>query len=130
MKRILATITTLSLVALMGCTNWEQDTYKTLAASQAVINQAQADYEASASAPCAPSSVQCLPHTTAVYTTINKAKDAQVTAVNAFMGYEEAKAAGGTTTSLQALQTDVTVALNVLPTIIADVKALYSKGGQ
>lgn len=115
-------------VPMAGCSNWEQTTYKTLAASQAVINQAQADYEASATAPCAAGATNCLPHSQADYTIINQAKADQTLAVNAFVTYEEAKAAGGTTASLAALQTDVVVALNNLPTIVADVQALYTKG--
>jgi hypothetical protein len=120
----------LLLLPICGCSTWEQTTYKTLAASQAVINQAQTDYEASATAPCAPTASACLPHTQADYAIINQAKADQTLAVNAFVAYEEAKAAGGTTASLAGLQTDVEVALNNLPTIITDVKALYTKGGQ
>ena len=123
MKRIIG-LAALMLLAV-GCTSWETATYKTLAASQAVINQAQADYEVSASAPCPATGVACLPHSAAVYRTINTAKAAQTTAVNAFVAYEEAKAAGGTQANLAALQTDVTVALQALPTIIANIKSLY-----
>ena len=122
MKRIIG-LAALMLLAV-GCTSWETATYKTLAASQAVINQAQADYELSANGPC-PATVACLPHSAAVYRTINTAKAAQTTAVNAFVAYEEAKAAGGTQANLAALQTDVTVALQALPTIIANIKSLY-----
>jgi len=114
-------------LAITGCTNWEQTTYKTLAASQAVINQAQADYEASATAPCAPTATACLPHSAAVYNTVNEAKKIQTTAVDSMVTYEEAKAAGGTTASLNALEADVNVAIQQLPTIITDIKALYGK---
>lgn len=119
MKRIvMLTLAALTMCAVVGCTNWERTTYQTLAASQATINQAQTDYQSGT-----------IKQTTAAYTAINTAKAAQTTAVNAFVMYEEAKAAGGTTASLTALQTDVGVALANLPTIIADVKALYSAGG-
>ena len=129
MKKLLALAL---LIPLAACTSWETETYKTLAASQAVINQAQADYEVSAKIPggdCTYMStgapVACLPHSMAVYTAINKAKAGQTAAVNAFAAYEEAKAAGGTQANLTALQTDVTVALEALPGEIASIKALY-----
>jgi hypothetical protein len=127
MKRLM--LFAIPLMLIFGCTNWEQTTYKMLAASQAVINQAQADYEASATAPCAPTATACLPHSTAVYNTVNKAKKLQTTAVDSMVTYEEAKAAGGTTASLTALEADVNVAIQQLPTIITDIKALYTKGG-
>lgn len=130
MRKLLALTATLMLGAVLGCTNWEQTTYKTLAASQAVLNQAQFDYEVSASQPCAAVTVPCLPHTSGVYKTINEAKAAQKTAVDAFVAYEEAKAQGGTSASLTALQADTVTALNALPGIIADVKALYTNGGK
>lgn len=115
MKKFAAIVSIALALGLSGCTNWERATYQTLAASQATINKAQADYEA-----------KVFPQTTAAYSAINTAKNAQTTAVNAFVAYEEAKTAGGTTASLAALQTDVTVALQNLPTIIADLKALYT----
>ena len=40
MKRLM--LFAIPLMLIFGCTNWEQTTYKMLAASQAVINQAQA----------------------------------------------------------------------------------------
>ncbi len=128
MKRM-AIITAGCLLALCmtACTNWERSVYQTLSASQAVINQAQIDYEVSATTGTCPAiaTTPCLPHTKAVYDTINTAKNTQTTTVNSFLTYEEAKAAGGTAANLTALQADVTVALNNLPTIIANVKALY-----
>jgi hypothetical protein len=116
MKRIaISAILALAVIGIAGCTNWERASFQTLAASQATINQAQADYESGA-----------IKQTTAAYTAINSAKASQVLAVNAMAAYEEAKAAGGTTASLAALQTDATVALANLPTLIANVKALYT----
>ena len=128
MKRIaICTAGILLAFCLTACTNWERSVYQTLSASQSVINQAQTYYEVSAATGMCPATIStpCLPHTKAVYNTINNAKNVQTTDVNLMVAYEEAKAAGGTQASLTAAQTDVTIALANLPTIIADVKALY-----
>lgn len=124
MKKLFLLVT-LPLILLVGCTGWEQTTYKTLAASQAVINQAQTDYEASATAPCAASNAACLPHSAAVYAVVNKSKQVQTAAVQSMVAYEEAKAAGGTSASLSGLEADVNVAIEQLPAIVTDIKALY-----
>ena len=117
MKRItIAAALAILTVGMVGCTNWERATFQTLSTSQAVINQAQTDYEAGTA----------IPHNTVAYNAINAAKAAQTLAVNGMVTYEEIKAAGGTTASLTAAQNDVTIALANLPTIIANVKALYS----
>jgi hypothetical protein len=117
MKRIaIAAVLALVAVGMVGCANWERTTFQTLSTSQAVINQAQADYTTGTA----------IPRSTAAYNAINTAKTAQNTAVNLMVTYEEIKAAGGTTASLTAAQNDVTIALTNLPTIIANVKALYS----
>ena len=114
MKRI-AILTALAVLTLaVGCTNWEKTTYQTLAASQATINKAQTDYNA-----------KVIPQTQAAHDVITKAAQAHNTVVTAMVAYEEAKASGGTTASLTALQTDVTTALAVLPVFIQDVKGLY-----
>lgn len=119
MKRIaiaaILAVVFLPLCGFTGCSSWERVTFQTLSASQATINQAQTDYESGT-----------IKQTTAAYNTINSAKSAQTLAVNAMVAYEEAKAAGGTTASLSALQTDTTVALANLPTLVANVKALYT----
>jgi hypothetical protein len=117
MKRIAITaVLALVTFAAVGCTNWERAAFQTLSTSQAVINKAQADYEVGTA----------IPHNTAAYNAINTAKNAQTTAVNLMVTYEEIKAAGGTAAALTSAQTDVTVALANLPTIIANVKALYT----
>ena len=112
MKRIIG-LAALMLLAV-GCTSWETATYKTLAASQAVINQAQADYAA-----------KTIPQTTASYGAIATAVKDQNAAVTLLTTYEEAKAAPGTPASLTTVQNQVTVALANLPADIAAVKALY-----
>lgn len=102
--------------AMVGCTSWERSSFQTLAASKAVIDQAQVDYESGK-----------LPHSKAVYDAVNKAKGAQTLAVNAMVTYEGMKAQGAHQTALQAAQTDVAIALEALPAILADIKALYTK---
>lgn len=99
---------------IAGCTNWERSAYQSLAASKAAIDQAQADYESGK-----------LPHSQPVYDAVNKAKAAQTLAVNALVTYEQMKATGASTSALAAVQADVETALAALPTILADIKALY-----
>lgn len=107
---------TLALLAVAGCTNWERQTYQTLAASQATINQAQADYEGGTA----------IPHNQAAYTTINTAKTAQTAAVNQMVAYEQLKATGAPASALTAAEAQVETALTQLPAIIAEIKALYT----
>ena len=117
MKQLFAiAVLALAAIGLAGCTTWERTVYQTLAASQAVINQAQTDYVAGTA----------IPHTQAAWNVINTATNTQKTAVDSFVAYEEAKATGGTSANLTALQADVTVALANIPVVITDVKALYS----
>lgn len=105
----------LGTLGLGGCTSWERQTYQTLAASKAVIDQAQADYEA-----------RGIPRTEAAFATITRAKAAQQTAVDAFKNYELAKAGGSASASATAQAQTVTAqALLALPALIADVKTLY-----
>ena len=104
-----------TLGVLTGCTNWEQDTFKSLAASKAVIDQAQTDYEA-----------RTIPHTTPVYAAITNAKNAQAVAVNGLLAYEELRTANGTAGALGAQQQLVITALNQLPPLIASIKTLYA----
>lgn len=110
MKKILA----LAVLALCvtGCTDFERSTFQTLSTSKAVIDTAQADYEA-----------RTLPHNTCSFTIINDAKAAQTTAVNAMVIYEEEKAAKADLTAQTAV---VTSTLLQLPALIVQVKGLYS----
>ena len=114
MKRIAVALLAVAAIGLAGCTSWERTTFQSLSTSQAVINQAQDDYEVGT----------VIPHNTAAYNAINTAKKAQTTAVNLMVTYEEIKATGGTKASLDAAQADVDIALANLPTIIANIKAL------
>ena len=116
----------------VGCDNWEQNVYKTLAATQSAVNNAQAAYEVSSSQPggvCPVVTTPCIPHTTTAFTVINKAKAAQTLAVDAMIAFERLKMANGAPDALARAQADVAAALNVLPGLIADIKALYAQGG-
>jgi PBP1b-binding outer membrane lipoprotein LpoB len=110
MKRILA----LAILALCvtGCTDFERSTFQTLSASKAVIDTAQADYEA-----------RTIPHNTCSYTIINDAKAVQISAVNSMVVYENEKAAKVDLTAQTQVVTDT---LLKLPPVIAQVKTLYS----
>lgn len=111
MKRVLGFMLCILCMAVTGCTNFERTTFDTLAASQAVINQSQTDYEA-----------KTIPQTACAYAVINDAKAAQTAAVQAMVIYEQAKSAG---TDLTAQTVTVTADLATLPVLIADIKALY-----
>ena len=118
MKKLFAVAASLALaIGLAGCpaTSFERTAYQTLAATQATVNQAQADYEAG----------KLIPHNQAAYKAINEAKAAQTLAVDALEAYEQAKATNATPGKLAALQADVAAALAALPGIVTDVKALY-----
>jgi predicted nucleic-acid-binding Zn-ribbon protein len=97
---------------LCGCANFELDTFKTLAASDAVINQAQKDYISGT-----------IKQTTCTYTLINDAKAGQTAAVTALEVYATEKLAGDDLTAQTAALTGdiATVAATVI-----EVKALYS----
>jgi hypothetical protein len=97
---------------LCGCSTFERDTFNSLAASKAVIDQAQADYTSGT-----------IKQTSCTYTVINDAKAAQTLAVNGMVIYETEKAAG---TSLSAQQSAVTVDLAAIIPLVAEVKTLYS----
>lgn len=102
-------------VGLGGCNSWERQTYQTLAATQATINQAQDDYEAGT-----------LPRNELSFEAVNKAKEAQKLAVQAFAAYEQLKQTKGSQTALDAQQQIVSQALGLLPSLIVDIKALYT----
>ncbi len=110
----LAAIVLIAVAGLAACTNWEQRTYQTLAASKAVIDTAANEYNAGQ-----------LPQTEEVNALIVKARQSQTAAVDAFKEYLYLKAATGTgaavlTTQQQAVDT----AVAQVTTIITDIKAL------
>jgi hypothetical protein len=104
-----------ALLGVTGCSDFERQTYKELAASQAVVNQAQDDYES-----------RLIPRTPAAYAAINKAKAAQTLAVQSMATYEKIKEAKGAQTALDAQQQIVAAALQALPDLIAAVRATYT----
>jgi hypothetical protein len=103
------------LLGTTACNDWERQTFQVLAASKAVIDQAQDDYETSA-----------LPRTIPVYNAINAAKDAQTLVVQSMVTYEQLKASSASSDALTKQQAIVETALVRLPALIAAVKALYS----
>jgi hypothetical protein len=98
--------------SLTGCNTWERDTFNTLAASNAVINQAEADYNA-----------KTIAQSRCAYALINDGKAAQTIAVSAMIVYEQEKSAG---VSLTAQTATVTADLAALPALVAQIKALYT----
>jgi hypothetical protein len=109
-----STVAIAILLAGFACSNWERQTYQSLAASKAVVDQAQADYESGA-----------LPKTAVSFAAINEAKAGQVAAVQSLAAYEGIKANKGSTTALTSSQATVNATLAALPNLIAAVKALY-----
>jgi hypothetical protein len=102
-------------MCMAGCSDWERSTYQTLSATHAVINQAQADYEA-----------RTIPRTAGAYAAINEAKAVQTAAVEAMATYESAKYAAAGKDALTAQQNAVTAILLQLPPLIAAIKNLYA----
>jgi len=119
MKKVTAAFASLMLCFLFitGCSGFERTTLQTLSASKVTIDGAHADYESGK-----------LPHTQAVNDVITKAIAIQKTAVDAMVVYEQMKITGQTS-ALSEQETVVLVALVNLPTILTDVKGLYSTGG-
>lgn len=101
-------------IGMIGCNTWERTTFQTLSASKAVIDQAQADYEAGT-----------ITKTAQAFALINSAKKAQTAAVDAMVAYETIKASGGTSSALSTQQQVVVAALAVIPQLIVEIKALY-----
>jgi hypothetical protein len=120
MKKLFSLLLVSTLVVCAGCTNWERQTFQTLAASKATIDQAQVDYEAG----------KLIPHNQLAYTTINSAKIAQAAAVNQMVAYEQLKSTGGSASALAVDESQVVAAVAELPTIIIQVKALYTTGAK
>lgn len=102
---------TLAVFTLTGCARFERTTFRTLAASQPVIDQAQDDYEA-----------RKIPKTQCAQTLINDAKGAQTAAVNGMIVYEKLKA---TDKDLTAQTAQVASIIAGLPPLITQIKTLY-----
>jgi hypothetical protein len=101
-----------SATLLIGCTNFDRDTFNTLSASNAVLKTAQADYESGK-----------IPHNSCDFKIITDAKVVQLTAETAFLDYYQIEQAKGNTTATQAV---VVTDLTALVPVIAQVKSLYS----
>ena len=108
MKKIL--ILAALAFACVGCSDFERNTFNTLASSKAVIDKSQVDYEA-----------RTIPHNQCAYSLINNAKAAQTVAVNAFLDYESIKAAGKDLTAQTAA---VTADLLNLAPLVTQIKSL------
>jgi hypothetical protein len=114
MKAARLSVFVLLPLLLAGCSSFERTTFNSLAASKAVIDQAQADYTAGT-----------IKQTKCSYAVINDAKAAQTVAVDGMVLYETEKAAGA---SLGAQEQAVAVDLTVIVPAIVQVKALYTTG--
>lgn len=104
-------------IAAAACSSWERNTYKSLAASKAVIDQAAADYNAGT-----------IPRTKTAYALIAKARAAQTAAAEAFEEYAVLKVSRQTTSLAQQQQLVVQAVANI-PPLVAAIQQLYSKGG-
>jgi hypothetical protein len=127
---ILFAVAGLTIGWLCGCTNWERQAFQSLSATKAAIDSAQQAYEVSApTGTCpVPATVSCIPHTQTAHDAIQKAKDAQKTAVDSLVTYETAKANSQGQAALDIAKADVETTLAALPGLISDIKALYQGG--
>ncbi len=100
-------------VNFSACSSWEKQTYQLLAGYQGAINQAVADYQSGRIA-----------QTPANYQLINRARDLDVAAVQAFETYAELKVAAQGASKIDAARQVVTTALDALPPVIADIERL------
>jgi len=135
--------TLLSSVALLsGCfSSWERDTYAALAASKTVIDCAVAGYNrfdaeirhACAADPADPAfdpATFYLPQTREAQKAIEKARQVQIAAVQAFEAYAVAEIARDKTVSLAEKQAAVVACLQQLPELLSAVRALMGKPPQ
>jgi hypothetical protein len=124
---------------LAGCvSSWDQSTYASLAASKSVIDCAVAGYnhfDADIRSSCAADpqdaafdpQVFYLPQTHDAQQAVEKARQIQVTAVEAFAAYAVAKVGKDPTATVQAKQAAVTTYLGQLPTLLNAVRTLMGK---
>ena len=128
---------------LAGCVStWDQTTYESLAASKALIDCAVAGYnhfdadirhlcaggsEDAAQDPACDAKVFYLPQTRDAQQAIEKARQAQVAAVEAFSAYAVAKVAKDKAVTLQEKQAAVIGYLVQLPTLLEAVRGLMGK---
>jgi len=128
---------------LAGCVStWDQTTYASLATSKALIDCAVAGYnhfdadirhlcaggsEDAAQDPAFDAKAFYLPQTREAQQAIEKARQAQVAAVEAFTAYAVAKVAKDRTATLQEKQAAVIGYLVQFPTLLGAVRGLMGK---
>lgn len=110
MKRILASL--VLILCVVGCTDFERQSFQTLSASKAVIDTAQADYEA-----------RTIPHNACAFAIINDAKGIQTAAVDSLQVYDKIRMAKGDLTAQTAV---VSATLLQLAPEVVKVQALIS----
>lgn len=110
MKRFIALA--IIMLSVTGCTSFERDAFNTLSSSKAVLDTAQADYEA-----------RTIPKTACAYSLINNGKAAQAVAVTALQDYHNIAAAKG---NVGAAQATVVADLAALAPLVVQVQALIS----
>jgi hypothetical protein len=124
---------------LAGCvSSWDQSTYESLAASKALIDCAVAGYnhfDADIRSSCAANPQDAafdpqtfyIPQTGAAQQAVEKARQIQVAAVEAFAAYAVAKVGKSDTATLQAKEAAVITYLNQLPALVSAVRGLMGK---
>lgn len=107
----------LFVLCFAACSDWEHQTYRSLAASKAVIDEAGTMYNAGQ-----------LPQTKPVYDLITHARQVQKAAVDAFASYAAAKLGGAPAATVAEQQAAVNATILQVQQVIADIQALTRKG--
>jgi hypothetical protein len=116
-----------TVVAIVGCADWERSAYQSLYTSKKVLDKASLSYrtgfivdDKGAKTP--------FPQTEKSYQAISKLNDAQAVGARALLVYENLRLAGADKDTLFKAQSDVLSAIAQLPPLLADVKNLVGKG--
>jgi hypothetical protein len=112
MKTVKLLLSAALVLCLTACTDFERTSFRTLSASKAVIDTAQADYEA-----------HMIPHNACAYAIINDAKGVQIAGVDALLTYDNILKAKGDVTAQTAV---VTATLIQLAPVVLKVQSLIS----
>ena len=124
---------------LSGCvSSWDRTTYASLAASKALIDCAVAGYnhfDADIRHACAADPQEAafdparfyLPQTRAAQQAVERARQAQVTAVEAFAAYATAKIGKDKTVTIEEKQAAAAEYLKQLPTLVNAIRGLMGK---
>ena len=113
MKKLIVVPVLLLSFMFAACNSWEQNTFNTLATTQAVLTEVANDYNAGT-----------IPKTQTNHDLILKAQEAKDVAVNAMVVYEEAKASAVGPNVLTADENAVITALSNLTPLISSVRVL------